>query len=92
MPCPSDEELTTFVEGTLDAGTMLKVEAHFDACPVCHRVVGALATASRSRRSVTGTDAGIVARLQAMRPLAAGSELGRFVVRALVGEGASGIV
>ena len=98
--CPSDEELAAFVDGSAAGEQVARVEAHVDGCPTCHRVLAVFAHegelrsmgALEAEMPRSGAAAAVVARLQALRPLVAGSKLGRFVVLEWIGEGAAGVV
>ncbi len=99
-PCPSDEELAAFVDGSAGGDRAAQIEAHIDGCGTCHRVLAVFAHPGelRSLGSLeaeaprSGAAAEVVARLQLRRPLLPGSRLGRFVVLEWVGEGAAGVV
>ncbi|MBL8681853.1 MAG: serine/threonine protein kinase [Myxococcales bacterium] len=77
--CPDDLVLDEFVRGELDATTTRSIDAHMDRCPSCSELVGLLA---RSHRSDTHSGA----------TLERGAEVGPYVLRSLLGEGASGLV
>lgn len=77
--CPDDLVLDEFVRGELDAVTTRSIDAHMDQCASCSELVGMLA---RSHRDTTATNI----------TLEAGAEIGPYVLRSLLGEGASGLV
>jgi tetratricopeptide (TPR) repeat protein/predicted Ser/Thr protein kinase len=99
-PCPSDEELAAFVDGSAGDDDAARIEAHIDGCATCHRVLAVFAHPGELRSLArleaeaprSGAAAEVVARLQLLRPLLPGTRLGRFVVLEWVGEGAAGVV
>jgi tetratricopeptide (TPR) repeat protein/predicted Ser/Thr protein kinase len=96
-PCPSDEQLAAFVDGSAAGEQAARIEAHIDGCPTCHRVLAVFAHEGslgslEAEAPRSGAAAEVVARLQLLRPLLPGSRLGRFVVLEWVGEGAAGVV
>ena len=96
--CPTDDELTRYLEGSLSVQVSGTIEAHLDECADCYQVVASLArgtTDTSEERPVSSAGSSQVdelRRLREARPLSAGTALGRFVVLEWLGEGASGIV
>jgi serine/threonine protein kinase len=87
--CIEEETLAAFAEGRLDGAKLPPIEAHLadcsECCAVFTRAAGAMSpfVAMSQGSSRTETEAG---------DLIAGSRVGRYVVRALVGRGAMGTV
>lgn len=82
--CPDDETLARFAEGALSAADAAALGAHAESCASCRRLLAALV---KLRSSLEG-------RMPAgdASPVAAGTTLGRYVVRRRVGAGAMGVV
>ena len=79
--CPTEETLAQFLEGNLGGEQLANIEGHLDACATCVRVA-AVAAGSRPRTSPPPS---------APFP-PAGTRIGRYILRRLVGEGAMGRV
>ena len=77
--CPDDVVLDEFVRGHLDAATTRSVDEHMDRCESCSELVGLLARSQRAPIPDSAT-------------LEPGAEVGPYVLRSLLGEGASGLV
>ncbi len=98
--CPSDEELTRFVDGSASGAEAAALEAHVDGCPTCHRVLAVFAQEGgepslgdvEAPGPHSAAAAEVLAALQELRPLLPGTKLGRFVLLDWVGEGAAGVV
>ncbi len=84
-PCPPDELLARFLEGSASEGEALLLEAHLDACAGCRRLVGGFA------RCFAPPAPSPPAR-QLLEGLAAGARVGRYEVRRPLGAGGLGDV
>jgi serine/threonine protein kinase len=91
--CPNDDALCAYVEGRLPEAERARLEDHVDACAACGDVLEAYGRSyARAPSAHDDSRARDVARLQKMRVLAPGIEVGRFRVLERVGEGAVGVV
>jgi len=88
--CPDDEALLALVEGGLRGAALERVDEHLDGCTLCREVVAVLGAGSRE------TPAAARALTSGPRPRARlaepATQIGRFVVREPIGEGAMGVV
>lgn len=80
-PCPDDALLDAFVRGALTPDAIVSLETHVDRCDSCGELIATLAR-SHARPTARGA-----------RPaIDAGATVGRYTLRAPLGEGASGRV
>ncbi|MCH9688135.1 MAG: serine/threonine protein kinase, partial [Deltaproteobacteria bacterium] len=79
MPCLDDATALAFGRGDLEPEAIDHVVEHIDGCDACRMLVAMAATAAPSARSPTESEA-------------IPSHVGRFVVEAVAGRGAMGIV
>ena len=84
MACPDPTELACFALRTLGEPALTAVQAHVDACAPCRAASSALVTVSRGE---VGPD-----ELADRPSVAAGDQVGRFVVLRELGEGAASVV
>jgi len=88
--CPDDEALLALVEGGLRGAALERVDQHLDGCNVCREVVAALGAGSRETPAVAlALTSGPRLRARLAEPA---TQIGRFVVREPIGEGAMGVV
>ncbi|HWB80342.1 MAG TPA: serine/threonine-protein kinase [Nannocystaceae bacterium] len=78
--CPSAEQLACLVDGTLDADVLDTLQRHLGECDVCCALLASLA-----RVDSPAEDTDVIA-------LRAGAQLGRYVLRARLGQGGMGVV
>ena len=78
--CPSAEQLACLVDGTLDADVLDTLQRHLGECDVCCALLASLARVDEA------PDEGDAIAL------AAGARLGRYVLRARLGQGGMGVV
>ncbi|MBX7077940.1 MAG: protein kinase [Nannocystaceae bacterium] len=79
QPCPSDAQLAALVDGSASAVEARRLRSHLDHCESCTELVAHL---------VRGT-APVAAPPTLLEP---GARVGRYVVRAVLGAGAMGVV
>ncbi|MEM6995242.1 MAG: protein kinase [Myxococcota bacterium] len=84
LACPEQSVLARFIDGTLDAERREAVATHLDRCADCLEVAAASASVGES---VGPADPGV-----ALRPLARGDSVGRYLLVERIGAGAFGEV
>ena len=102
MACPDPEVLSGFVDDTVSEQVRGSVEAHLDTCDECRRTVALLARSRIAERAperpsepaaLAETEIDTLPERGASRHvLAAGTRVGRYVIRDVIGKGGMGIV
>src|SRR5438105_1583355 len=87
-PCLSDEEVLLLVRDSLDETARDRAHRHLDGCETCRSLMAEVAA---SEAEVAASEGGSAAA-EGWSNLAAGSKIGRYVVREAVGAGAMGAV
>ncbi|MFN0247055.1 MAG: protein kinase domain-containing protein [Kofleriaceae bacterium] len=80
MTCVDDTTIVAFLDGTLDEASHVLVDTELDTCESCRELLAAVARDWHENRSF---EFGVVA---------IGSAVGRYVIEALLGAGAMGVV
>ena len=88
--CLTDDTLGALVHGALDAGAARRVAVHLDGCPAC-RQLAVVAVRNYTRPGETRTDC-FGARTSILMHAPAGTRVGRYELRALIGFGGMGAV
>jgi anti-sigma factor ChrR (cupin superfamily) len=83
VPCPSEETLIEFAEGTLPEERGQRIEEHLEICSACCHAVSLFGLASASRRTPLDPDEAL---------LAPGDGVDRYQILGFVGAGAMGII
>ena len=80
-PCPDENELSGFLQGTLPEKDLARLEAHIDGCDRCSALVAE--TARLIVPDLVDNKTG---------PVPTAGSVGRYLIRAQLGEGAMGVV
>lgn len=89
MDCPSDDDLSSYLAGRLDAAEQEAVSSHLLGCDACDALVEVLAT--RSPVGGLGASPAASAQGEHVEPRE-GDAVGRYVLQRVVGAGGMGVV
>ncbi|NUO48326.1 MAG: serine/threonine protein kinase [Polyangiaceae bacterium] len=90
--CPSEEVLASFFARRMTPDEQDDLEAHLDSCASCRRAVAALAVAFSTRAEAEETAPPTEPHETSPLELAAGAQVGRYVVLRRLGRGGMGVV
>ncbi len=90
-PCPDDNALVAFVEGSLPPAHRDAVAAHIDGCPMCRALAVEAVEPELETTELYGAPYGTT-RAAAVPPPARGESLDRFIVLGTLGSGGLGDV
>ena len=89
-PCLTDDTLGALVQGTLEASAARRVAVHLDGCAACRQL--AIVAAQNYTRPDDARTEGFAARPGVLVHAPAGTRVGRYELRALIGFGGMGAV
>ena len=100
MVCPVPEVLSSFVDDTVADEIRTSIETHLDDCDECRRTVAVLARSRvadrpverHSAKALADTELDSVPANRSQKVLTAGTRVGRYVIRDVIGRGGMGVV
>ena len=97
MACPEPQVLSSFVDDKVAEQIRATIETHLDECDECRRTIALLARTRAAERTQPTEDTLGSADTEAdhapsRRELAAGTTVGRYVIRDVIGKGGMGVV